>query len=82
MHQIDSLADDGRESPERELRAAALRAAHAVHERARFQQNQLARLRRRSYEVLSLPFLWEEQLGLDSIRRIGERLSPALKRTG
>ena len=40
----------------RELsRARPLHAARAVHDRARFQHNQLARLRRRSFEVLARP---------------------------
>ena len=38
--------------------SAAARAARAVHERARFQHSQVARLRRRGFEVLALPFVW------------------------
>jgi anion-transporting ArsA/GET3 family ATPase len=60
-----------------ELRAAAVRAAVAVHERARFQHNQVARLRRRRFEVVPVPFLWEKQLGLAAVERISERLEQA-----
>ena len=45
------------------LRSAAL-AARAVHDRARFQHNQVARLRRRRFEVLGVPFVFAAQLDL------------------
>ena len=37
---------------------SAARAALSVHDRARFQHNQLARLRRRSFDVIGVPFVW------------------------
>ena len=55
------------------VRAAAL-AARAVHYRARFQHNQLARLRRRNYEVLAIPFLFTAELDLPAVRRIAAHL--------
>ena len=64
-------------------RAAALvrsaaRAARSVHERSRFQHNQLARLRRRSFEVLGVPFVWGDGVDLAATRAIAERLARKL----
>jgi hypothetical protein len=61
-----------------ELAQAAVRAARAVHERSRFQHNQLARLRRRSFEVLGVPFVWGAGLDLEGVRSIAERLGRKL----
>jgi anion-transporting ArsA/GET3 family ATPase len=61
-----------------EVALAAVRAARAVHERSRFQHNQLARLRRRSLEVLGVPFVWGEGLDLPAVRAIAERLGHKL----
>jgi anion-transporting ArsA/GET3 family ATPase len=55
-------------------RSAAL-AARAVHDRANFQHNQLARLRRRDFEVHSLPFLFVPELDLPAIEQISAHLS-------
>jgi hypothetical protein len=66
-----ALADD-------ELRHAAAHAAHAVHERASFQHNQVARLRRRDFVVLGIPFLWGERLGLDALATIADHLDRKL----
>jgi hypothetical protein len=55
------------------VRAAAL-AARAIHYRARFQHNQLARLRRRHYDVLAIPFLFTAELDLPAVRRIAQHL--------
>jgi anion-transporting ArsA/GET3 family ATPase len=71
-----SAADNGAGAPE--VARAAARAARAVHERSRFQQNQLARLRRRSFEVLGVPFVWGEGLDLAGVRTIAERLGSKL----
>ena len=46
------------------LTVAAARAADEVHRRASFQHGQVTRLRRRGFEVLGMPFLWEGELGL------------------
>ena len=67
-----------RRSSERELRDAALHAARAVHDRARFQHNQVTRLRRRRFEVIPIPFMWEPELELDAVERIAERLASRL----
>jgi anion-transporting ArsA/GET3 family ATPase len=60
------------------LRASAALAARAVHDRARFQHNQLARLRRRHFEVLGVPFLFAAELDLPAVRRIAEHLGRKL----
>ncbi len=58
-----------------DVRRSAARAARAVHERARFQHNQLARLRRRSSDVLGVPFVWGEAMDLGAIERIAEQIA-------
>ena len=55
-------------------RSAAL-AAHAVHDRANFQHNQLARLRRRDFEVHSLPFLFVPEVDLAAIEQLSGHLA-------
>lgn len=57
---------------------AAVRAARAIHDRARFQHNQLARLRRRSFDVLAVPFCWRAQLQEAELSAIAERLARAI----
>jgi len=57
---------------------AAIAAARAIHDRARFQHNQLARLRRRNLDVISIPFVWDAQLDLAAVRNIAKRLERAL----
>jgi anion-transporting ArsA/GET3 family ATPase len=91
MARIESLSEDGRgprrggraparekRSSERELREAALHAARAIHDRARFQHNQVARLRRRRFEVIPVPFMWGSQLDLAAVEKIAERLERSL----
>jgi len=56
------------------MHSAAL-AAHAVHDRARSQHNQLARLRRRRFEVLPVPFIFTAELDLTAIELIAGHLS-------
>jgi anion-transporting ArsA/GET3 family ATPase len=63
---------------QRTLIAAAIRTARAVHDRARFQHNQLARLRRRSFDVVGVPFVWGTQLDLAAIGDIAKRLGRSL----
>ena len=58
-------------------RSAAL-AARAVHNRASFQHNQVARLRRRHFEVLPVPFLFVPELDLAAVEWIAEHLSKQL----
>ncbi len=60
------------------IRRSALSAAHAVSDRARFQRNQLARLRRRSFRVIAVPFQFTAELDLPSVRRIAAHLHRTL----
>jgi anion-transporting ArsA/GET3 family ATPase len=60
------------------VRAAAASAAQTVHERARFQHNQVARLRRRSFEVIGVPFVWGADLDLPAVQRVAEQLAHKL----
>jgi len=57
---------------------SAVHAARAVHDRARFQHNQLARLRRRRFDVIPVPFLWGEELDLAAVAGIAKRLQQKL----
>jgi anion-transporting ArsA/GET3 family ATPase len=69
LTRIESLETD-----DPATRSAAL-AARAVHDRANFQHNQLARLRRRDFEVHPLPFLFVAELDLPAIERLAGHLS-------
>jgi anion-transporting ArsA/GET3 family ATPase len=62
------------------LTGAAARAAREVHGRASFQHGQVTRLRRRGFEVLGLPFLWQGELDLDALRVLAARLERGLER--
>jgi anion-transporting ArsA/GET3 family ATPase len=59
------------------IRSATL-AARAVHQRARYQHNQIARLRRRRFDVVSIPFQFGAELDLPALTRIAEHLSRRL----
>jgi anion-transporting ArsA/GET3 family ATPase len=72
LAQIEAL--DKREAV---VDSAAL-AARAVHDRANFQHNQLARLRRRDFEVHAVPFLFVGELDLEAVQRIAGHLSKQL----
>lgn len=61
-----------------ELAQSALRAARAAHQRARFQRNQLARLRRRHFKVARVPFQFAPAIDLDAIRAIARSLKRRL----
>lgn len=60
------------------VRAAAVAAARTVHDRARFQHNQVARLRRQSFEVLGVPFVWGGELDLPAVQRVADQLARRL----
>jgi hypothetical protein len=58
---------------------AALKAALFEHRRAGTQRGQLRRLRRQlGRGVITLPFLFEPELGLDSFERLSAELEPEL----
>jgi anion-transporting ArsA/GET3 family ATPase len=61
-----------------ELKRSALGAAQAVSARSRSQRNQLARLRRRSVEVIPVPFQFTDELELESVLRIADHLQRKL----
>ncbi len=60
------------------VRRSALLAARAVSERARFQRNQLARLRRRGLPAVAVPFQFTAELDLAGVRRIAAQLRRTL----
>jgi anion-transporting ArsA/GET3 family ATPase len=75
LRQIAALGD----APSTSTAArSAITAAQAVSERARFQHNQLARLRRRHFDVIGVPFQFTAELDLGAVRRIAEQLKRKL----
>ncbi len=68
----------GRHEQQDGVVAAAARAARTVHDRAAFQHNQVARLRRREFEVLGVPFMWGGRLDLAEVRELADRLERKL----
>jgi anion-transporting ArsA/GET3 family ATPase len=75
LRQISALGDAPPRSP---AARSAIAAAQAVSERARFQHNQLARLRRRHFNVIGVPFQFTAELDLEAVRRIAEQLKRKL----
>ncbi len=67
--------DDSLQQGNDSVQHSAALAAHAVHDRANFQHNQLARLRRRDFDVHPVPFLFVPELDLAAIERISAHLS-------
>jgi anion-transporting ArsA/GET3 family ATPase len=57
---------------------SAARAALAAHERARSQQSQIARLRRRGVAIVTVPFTFQAELDIAAVRRIADRLERRL----
>jgi anion-transporting ArsA/GET3 family ATPase len=75
--QLEEAASDGA-SPEAH---AALHTALSEHRRARGQQNQLRRMRRGADgKVVSLPFVFAEDLGRDELELLGRELGKKLSR--
>lgn len=66
-----SLLKDGRAR-------AAVRAALSEHNRARVQRSQLRRLRKEVKGAVSLPFLFEPELGLPEVERLSRELERRL----
>ncbi|MGA2455787.1 MAG: ArsA-related P-loop ATPase [Solirubrobacteraceae bacterium] len=66
------------EAERQALIGSAVHAAAAIHDRARFQHNQLARLRRRSFDVVGIPFVWGARLDLAAVAAIATRLERSL----
>jgi anion-transporting ArsA/GET3 family ATPase len=69
--QLERAADSAAGAP-----GAALKAAISEHRRARSQRSQLSRLRRRvEAPVKTLPFIFEPELDVESVRELAGRLS-------
>jgi len=75
LGRLEALAAGADAAP---VAQAAAAAARAVHRRARFQHNQLARLRRREFPVTPLPFLWTAAVELGEVQRLADRLARSL----
>jgi hypothetical protein len=78
LERIDGLLVEDLDAGEATVIESARAAAHAIHDRARFQHNQLARLRRRDFEVLGVPFVWSRELDLEAVGDIATRLERRL----
>jgi len=68
----------GADPQDAEVRRSAALAARTVHDRARFQHNQVARLRRQNFEVLGVPFVWGGSLDLPAVQRVADQLARKL----
>ncbi len=60
------------------LRRSAAYAARSVHERARRQHNEVARLRRRRLRVVNIPFVFAPELDLPVLQRLADQVSRKL----
>lgn len=69
----------GARQDEAGLLASAARAARAVHERSRFQHNQIARLRRRGFDVTPVPFAWRPRIDVEALEHIADLLERRLE---
>jgi anion-transporting ArsA/GET3 family ATPase len=74
----DELARIARLNGDDPVVRSAVEAAHAVHERGRSQQRQIARLRRAGLSAISVPFVFAAELDLQDVRRIGASLAKHL----
>ncbi len=73
---IDAAAEDASLS---DGAWAALHAAHSEHSRARSERAQLRRLKKEAgTDVITLPYLWEPELGLDDFERLADELERKL----
>jgi anion-transporting ArsA/GET3 family ATPase len=61
-----------------QLRRSAAYAARSVHERARRQRNEVARLRRRQLRVVNVPFVFTPEVDLPVLQRLASQLSRKL----
>ena len=78
LTQIGGLTAEWSSSERAAVLHSAARAARAVHERSRLQHNQVARLRRRSFDVIGVPFAWGASLDLAAVEDISARLAKKL----
>lgn len=79
LRRIESLGDGVHATGRRHaLVDSAVRAARTVHDRSNFQHNQLARLRRRSFDVVGVPYVWGGRLDLAALSGIARGLERKL----
>jgi anion-transporting ArsA/GET3 family ATPase len=78
LARIDRLDGAGPAGGSDSVTHSAALAARAVHGRASFQHNQLARLRRRDFDVHPIPFLFVAELDLAAVEWIAGHLSKQL----
>jgi len=74
----DGGPNDRDRASARVIRQAAARAARSVDSRSRTQHNQMARLKRRNFDVIGVPFHWGERLDLRALRSISAGLARRL----
>ncbi len=74
----DSADTDPSDATRRAVAASASAAARSVHDRARLQHNQIARLRRRSFDVVGVPFVWGAHMDMAGVSGIARRLARKL----
>jgi anion-transporting ArsA/GET3 family ATPase len=73
LRRVEALSDRARG-----VIGAAVGAAKAVHERAGSQHKQLARLRRRNFDVVGVPYVWGGRIDLEALTAIARRLERKL----
>lgn len=73
-----SAAAGSAETVQQAVTQSAVRAARTIHDRANFEHNQLARLRRRGLHVVGIPFVWEPRLELAAVRGMARGLERKL----
>jgi len=78
MSGSDHAVAGAAETVQQAVTHSAVRAARAIHDRASFEHNQLARLRRRGLHVVGIPFVWEPHLELAAVRGIARGLERKL----
>jgi anion-transporting ArsA/GET3 family ATPase len=79
LRSIEALENSDSDSPEQlSVTHSAIAAARSVHERARLQQNQMTRLRRRAVAVVGVPFVWSGELRRAELSAIADRLTEKL----
>jgi anion-transporting ArsA/GET3 family ATPase len=75
---LDGSEPSGDRASIDDLVRSAARAARAAHEGARFQRNQIARLRRHDLEIVQVPFVFCAHLDLPAVRKIAEHIAKKL----
>jgi hypothetical protein len=82
IDRIDHLASKAGADGDEAARLAAVIAAKGAYMRARAQQKQIAKLRRQDLPVLTVPFVFAPELGLNEVLHIGRHLTGGRTREG